>query len=125
MTYKIVLPEYVGMYLEEAKSKGYTLVGAFNFRPDELKQWFVDSYNQDAFARAWLNPEIVEVKKEKRYVVEIPNPNSISLKKTYLGKIQETGKIQLRDLKNLVNYASSQNQKLRKTLLGLGSLLRR
>lgn len=40
-----------------------------------------------------------KIKQPQLYTVEIPNPNSISLRRTFLGKVESTGKIQLRDLK--------------------------
>lgn len=79
---KVVIPKFVAEYIEMCKQSGWHLVKALSRLDDDEKvgDW---AYNKnddlipeklDIFARAWLDG--YEVKQDKLYTVEIPDPNS-------------------------------------------------
>ncbi|MGF1400219.1 DUF1642 domain-containing protein [Streptococcus infantarius] len=71
---KPVVPQFVAEYIEYCKhEKFYALHGAYANMDDKLKCWRFKGNNSELFAKAWLYG--YEVKKEKLYTVEIPNPN--------------------------------------------------
>lgn len=106
---KVTIPKLVAEWIDYCKENGLTLMGSFDpvsehgiglagaFKGNALNCTFWASRNQETFARAWLDG--YEVEQEKLYTVEIPNPNSLSARRTYLGKVESAGKIQLRDVK--------------------------
>ncbi|HFR3599747.1 TPA: DUF1642 domain-containing protein [Streptococcus suis] len=84
---KVVIPKYVSEWIGYCKANGLTLLGAiepiskfgegladtFTGELNRCLSWV--GFNQNAFARAWLDG--YEVEEEKLYTVEIPNPNKI------------------------------------------------
>lgn len=65
---KVLIPEYMGKWLESAKREGYNIRGAIEQAPKgKIEDWF-KLENVDIFAEAWVNG--YEVKKEKKYVVK-------------------------------------------------------
>jgi hypothetical protein len=82
------VPQFVAEYIEYCKhEKFYAINGAYNNMDDRLKCWRFKGDNSELFARAWLYG--YEVEKEKRYTVEIPNPNGDGYSKTFLGKFKD------------------------------------
>ncbi|WP_161951271.1 DUF1642 domain-containing protein [Streptococcus suis] len=73
---KVVVPKFVAEWYDHAKQQNFTLSSALEHwsMSEELEKWFQYSYNQETFARAWLDS--YEVEMEKLYTVEIPNPNN-------------------------------------------------
>ena len=76
---KPVVPKFVAEWIENT-NKIYNLYGAMghikdNSAPSEIMKWFSTNptLTGEILARAWLDG--YEVKKEKLYTVEIPNPN--------------------------------------------------
>lgn len=76
---KVVIPQFVAEWAENTKKQNFPLRQALEHwsMSEELEKWFQYSYNQETFARAWLDG--YEVKKERLYTVEIPNTNDDSL----------------------------------------------
>lgn len=83
---KPVVPQFVADWIEWCKKNNVTLLGAMS-PIDELGTAICDdkkvesldaskwaTRNQETFAKAWLFG--YEVKKDKLYTVELPNPNS-------------------------------------------------
>ena len=71
----VTLPEEVANYLEYMKKHSYTLIGALKvasgsseLEKDFMDTYFVVSYNQEKFARAWLDGYKTE---EKFYRVKL------------------------------------------------------
>ncbi|HFI0274312.1 TPA: DUF1642 domain-containing protein [Streptococcus suis] len=71
---KVVLPKFVAEWLESVKSVGWLFKVALNNPTDSVGEWLANRDNQEIFARAWLDG--FEIKQEKLYTVEIPNPNA-------------------------------------------------
>ncbi|HEM4323034.1 TPA: DUF1642 domain-containing protein [Streptococcus suis] len=83
---KVVVPKFVAEWIEYCKSNELTLLGAFDpvsehgiglantFTGEVWKGVDWAKRNQETFARAWLFG--FEIKQEKLYTVEIPDPNS-------------------------------------------------
>lgn len=93
---KPIIPKFVAEWIEEKKKSGIDLHKSMAYEVKvDVFRYIMD--NSEIYARAWLDG--YEVEQEQLYTVEIPNPNSISLRRTFLGKVENTGKIQLRDLK--------------------------
>lgn len=65
---KVVIPEYMGKWLESAKREGYNIRGAIEQAPKGKIEDWLELENVDIFAEAWVNG--YEVKKEKKYVVK-------------------------------------------------------
>ncbi|HFI0746532.1 TPA: DUF1642 domain-containing protein [Streptococcus suis] len=93
----VVVPKEVAEWIEKCKSTNRSLRDAMENRnlSAELRSWFLktgqDMFtypNQDIFARAWLDG--YEIKQEKLYTVEIPDPNRPDIA-TFLYK--ENGKV--------------------------------
>ena len=75
---KVTVPQYVADWIEWCKKNNITFLGACtaicdnkNIRTLDASGWATK--NQETFAKAWFHG--YEVKKEKLYTVEIPNPN--------------------------------------------------
>lgn len=102
---KPVIPQFVADWIEYCKSNKLTLLGAFDpvsehgiglastFTGEVRKGVDWAKYNQDVFARAWLDG--YEIEQEKLYTVEIPNPNGKGRNRFYLFKDVNTGRIML------------------------------
>ena len=84
---KVVIPKFVADWIEYCKSNKLTLLGAFD-PVSEHGIGLADTFtgvvrkgidwakrNQETFARAWLDG--YEVKQEKLYTVEIPDPHGV------------------------------------------------
>lgn len=65
---KVVIPEYMGRWLESAKREGYNIRGAIEQAPKGKVEDWLELKNVDIFAEAWVNG--YEIKKEKKYVVK-------------------------------------------------------
>lgn len=74
---KVVVPKFIADWCDYAKKQNFSLSSALEHwsMSEEVEKWFSYSYNQETFARAWLDG--YEVEKEKLYTVELPNPNNI------------------------------------------------
>ena len=99
------VPQFVADWIEWCKKNKVTLLGACtaicnnkNIRSLDASLWAMK--NQETFAKAWFYG--YEIKKEKLYTVEIPNPNSGG-GKTVLSKNQSTGKLILEMLNSDIN----------------------
>lgn len=66
---KVVVPQFVADWIEECKAKGKNLLRALLYTPEKVNSWVDNSYNQELFARAWLDG--YEVEEEKRYLVKM------------------------------------------------------
>lgn len=84
---KPVVPQFVADYIDSEQHSCSTLSEALDNMDDEKRilDWFY--VNPETFAKAWLFG--YEVKKEKLYTVEIPNPNGDGYSKTFLGKFKD------------------------------------
>lgn len=81
---KVEVPQFVASWIEKCKTFKYFAVSlSFALQPsawevnrlsDECIEWLTDAENQDLFARAWLDG--YEIKKEKRYLVSMPNTSN-------------------------------------------------
>ena len=94
---KTVVPQFVADWIEWCKKNKITLLGADtaicnnkNIRSLAASGWAMK--NQETFVKAWIYG--YEVKKEKLYTVEIPNPNGSGYSKIYLAKNKD-GKVEL------------------------------
>ncbi|HEM6373000.1 TPA: DUF1642 domain-containing protein [Streptococcus suis] len=99
---KVVVPKFVAEWIEYCKSNELTLLGAFDpvsengiglantFTGEVWKGVDWAKRNQETFARAWLGGYVVE--KERRYTVEIPDPNRKGTNRIYLGKSDPNSK---------------------------------
>lgn len=94
---KPVVPQFVADWIEWCKKNKITLLGADtaicnnkNIRSLDASGWAMK--NQETFAKAWIYG--YEVKKEKLYTVEIPNPNGGEYSRVFLGKYS-SGKVGL------------------------------
>ena len=70
---KVVVPEFIDSYIRYAKAEGMSLFIAMDNAQNKESEWIIT--NEGNFARAWLDG--YEVKQEKLYTVEIPNPNGL------------------------------------------------
>ena len=99
---KPVVPQFVADFYESIKDdfeyKVYELCLQYKHRGDELPQgvawWFGDSRNKPIETLVMMHKFGYEVEKEKRYTVEIPNPNGSGYSKIYLAKNKD-GKVEL------------------------------
>ena len=99
---KPVVPQFVADFYESIKDdfeyKVYELCLQYKHRGDELPQgvawWFGDSRNKPIETLVMMHQLGYEVKKEKLYTVEIPNPNGSGYSKIYLAKNKD-GKVEL------------------------------
>ena len=71
---KVVVPAFIDSFIGYAKAEGMSLFIAMDNAQNKESEWIIT--NEGNFARAWLDG--YEVKQEKLYTVEIPNPNSKS-----------------------------------------------
>ncbi len=89
---KPVLPQFIADWLEVCKENiGFSLSSAMSHstslmkaQPNKVQGWFNLKDNQETWLFGY------EVKKEKLYIVEIPNPNSdnhLLLRKNFDGKV--------------------------------------
>ena len=70
---KVVVPQFVAVFITEQKKLGHTLSYSIDASmSDRVAEWYWD--NSELFARAWLDG--YEVEKEKRYKVVMPNVSS-------------------------------------------------
>ena len=84
MDKKPVVPQFVADFYESIKDdfeyKVYELCLQYKHRGDELPQgvawWFGDSRNKPIETLVMMHKFGYEVKKEKLYTVELPNPNT-------------------------------------------------
>lgn len=96
---KVVIPQFVAGWISQAKEWGYSisdsmgLVGSYfdTDQYDKAMRWA--RYNQNIFARAWLDG--YEIKKEKKYLVE---DNHYALLCKFEGKVISTHKSENDDL---------------------------
>ena len=103
---KPVLPQFVADWLEVCKdnlalslaNSMNNVVMRTNNQPDKTIRWIAK--NSETFAKAWIYG--YEIKKEKLYTVEIPNPNSAG-GKLVLSKQQSTGRLILEMLNSDIN----------------------
>ena len=89
---KVVLPEFVGEWIEEAEKIHNNLSWVWFSNPvsDELNTWLKN--NTETFMMAWLFG--YEIEQEKLYTVEIPNPNN-EYSMNALIRLPSSGKIAL------------------------------
>ena len=90
---KVVVPKFVGDWIEECKASRRSLrdsMKGLTIHP-YVNVWLLRSGremytypNQETFARAWLDG--YEIEQEKLYTVEIPNPNKIGSERNVLMK---------------------------------------
>ena len=107
---KPVVPQFVADFYESIKddfeNKVYELCLQYKHRGDELPQgvawWLGDSRNKPIVTLVKMKLFGYEVKKEKLYTVEIPNPNSAG-GKLVLSKQQSTGRLILEMLNSDIN----------------------
>ena len=107
---KPVVPQFVADLYESIKDdfeyKVYELCLQYKHRGDELPQgvawWFGNSRNKPIETLVMMHKFGYEVKKEKLYTVEIPNPNSAG-GKLVLSKQQSTGRLILEMLTPDIN----------------------
>ena len=107
---KPVVPQFVADWYESIKddfeNKVYELCLQYKHRGDELPHgvawWFGDSRNKPIETLVMMHKLGYEVKKEKLYTVEIPNPNSAG-GKLVLSKQQSTGRLILEMLNSDIN----------------------
>ncbi|WP_180384473.1 DUF1642 domain-containing protein [Streptococcus macedonicus] len=73
---ELVVPQFIDAWIKGAKYNGFDLYEAMtdNDMSDNVVTWIV--CNSETFAKAWLFG--YEVEKEKRYTVQLPNPNGDS-----------------------------------------------
>ncbi|MEI4302690.1 DUF1642 domain-containing protein [Streptococcus suis] len=73
---KVVIPKFVGEWIERVRKESLHLFDAYQslIDDDRVKEWFINTTNFDLFSRTWLDD--FEVEQEKLYTVEIPNPHS-------------------------------------------------
>ena len=76
---KVVVPKFVAKWIKTYKEKGGRLSYALNhvFDDSELGLYIKQQEGDytETIAKAWLAYPNITVEKEKRYTVEIPNPN--------------------------------------------------
>lgn len=72
---KVIIPQFVADWIEEAKKscKDVADLFDFDFTNEEAGKWFMQEQPFDLIARAWLNGYIVE--DEKRYTVKMKGVN--------------------------------------------------
>ena len=115
---KPVVPQFVADLYESIKDdfeyKVYELCLQYKHRGDELPQgvawWFGDSRNKPIETLVMMHKFGYEVKKEKLYTVELPNPNSFSL---IILRRNEEGKIYISfNIPNLEKRKTDENTQL-------------
>ena len=70
---KVKVPQSVADWIEECKAKGKRLLTSLLYTPAEVNSWVDNSYNQELFARAWLDGYTIE--EEKKYKITLLNRN--------------------------------------------------
>lgn len=77
---KVVIPQFVAYWIEEARKtcRDISDFFEFNFKSEEVKKWFLDYKPFDLVARAWLDG--YEVEQEKRYAVKFKNTDDYLVK---------------------------------------------
>lgn len=88
---KVVVPKFIADSIEYCKNEeGYGLLRAMDYCDEynDTGEWLERPENQETFACAWLFG--YEIKQEKLYTVEIPDPNRPDIA-TFLYK--ENGKV--------------------------------
>lgn len=85
----VVVPAFIDSYIRYAKTEGMSLFIAMDNAQNKESEWIIT--NEETFTRAWLDGYVVE--KERRYTVEIPDPNRKGTNRIYLGKSDPNGKV--------------------------------
>ena len=120
---KVVVPQFVADWIEEAKNMGFCLADALasNSTPTEVDEWLYgeNDKNEETFASAWLDG--YEVEKEKLYKVIIPHTSNYKNQKQYLVKQGKNWFF----CGNDVNRFKYQLQKVKLKLLDLVGCLRK
>lgn len=87
---KVVVPKFVAEHIEYLRGINSPMRDLYNIAwidNDQLAQWL---YNEpgadDLLGRAWLDGYVVE--RERRFIVEIPDPEKPNGKKTNLAKFK-------------------------------------
>ncbi|HEM3198447.1 TPA: DUF1642 domain-containing protein [Streptococcus suis 14A] len=86
---KVSVPAFIDSYIRYAKTEGMSLFIAMDNAQNKESEWIIT--NEETFTRAWLDGYVVE--KERRYTVEIPDPNRKGTNRIYLGKSDPNGKV--------------------------------
>lgn len=73
---KVKVPKFAADWIEEAKTTGYNIKGALVNAPKGIISDWLELYNVEVFAAAWVNGYTIEPEKEKRYKVVMPNISS-------------------------------------------------
>lgn len=75
---RVKIPQFIADYIEYAKKEDYHILGAMSevrkHENKDIEDWLYTDNNIELFARAWLDG--YEVKKEKRYLVSMPNTSN-------------------------------------------------
>ena len=66
---KVVIPKFVGDWIEECKAKEKSFLTAILYTPEGVNSWVGNSDNQELFALAWIFG--YEVEKEPKYTVRV------------------------------------------------------
>lgn len=79
---KVVIPKFVADWYDYAKKQNFSLRQALErwSMSEELEKWFQYSFNQNTFARAWLDGYIVEKEREKEQLYVVTDGNKLYLK---------------------------------------------
>ena len=112
---KVVIPKFVGEWIEEMKQDKRPLYSVMSSLMNKINnEWTVwkgaNMNFSEIVAQAWIYG--YEIEKEVLYTVEIPNLNSKSNHKIYLCKDDNTGKVYL--CKGNFNHSKNKNLKLLK-----------
>ncbi|HEM4703861.1 TPA: DUF1642 domain-containing protein [Streptococcus suis] len=83
---KVVVPKFIDDLIKELKLYEYTIGGIGAFAYGDVEQKWIDD-NEELFYRAFLDG--YEVKQEKLYTVEIPNPNANKRNATVLKRMKD------------------------------------
>ncbi|WP_105243636.1 DUF1642 domain-containing protein [Streptococcus suis] len=83
---KVVVPKFIDDLIKELKLYEYTIGGIGAFVYGDVEQKWIDD-NEELFYRAFLDG--YEVKQEKLYTVEIPNPNANKRNATVLKRMKD------------------------------------
>lgn len=73
-----VVPQLIADWIEEAKTTGYNIKGALVNAPKGIISDWLELYNVEVFAAAWVNGYTIEPEKEKRYRAKVKGMNSMN-----------------------------------------------